>query len=99
MPRVWSRTVGLSAGLVKMEASMRLDKGIWRHFEGWQPAALAVFLAGSVASVVVPRPVEPGELPEPSVDGRELARIAARDEALAAAAKREPLEIEVRAVG
>lgn len=74
-------------------------KGFARHFEGWQAGVVAVFIAGSMAALVVPRPVEPREVPDPQVDPRALAQIARRDDALAAEAERTPLDAEVRLLG
>ena len=75
--------------------------GLARHFEGWQPGLLAVFLAGTTAAVVVPRPVASMELPEPTLEPRALERVARADDALArAAAERRPaLDRDVRALG
>lgn len=75
--------------------------GLARHFEGWQPGLLAVFLAGTTAAVVVPRPVASMELPEPTLEPRALERIARADDALArAAAERRPaLDRDVRELG
>lgn len=73
--------------------------GIARHFEGWQVAALAVFIPLVVALIVVPRPVAPTELPEPRFDGRAIARAEERDDDLAKAAEREGLDADVRALG
>jgi hypothetical protein len=56
-----------------------------RHFEGWQPAVVALFIAGSTAALAVPRPVDPAEVPLPLADPRALARALEADEALAAA--------------
>ncbi len=68
--------------------------------EGWQPAVVLVAFAALVALVAVPRPVEPDEaLPDPRVDRRELARVTSADDALAAAAEQERLDIDVRELG
>jgi hypothetical protein len=74
-------------------------RGLARHFEGWQPALIAVLLAGSTALLTVPRPVEPSEIPEPHVDGRALLRVEASDEALAAQADEKRLDVDVLALG
>lgn len=66
-------------------------QGWSRHLEGWQPATVAVFIAGSVAGLVVPRPVEPAEVPVPRVDPRALERTAEVDAARAAALEPVPL--------
>ncbi len=75
--------------------------GLARHFEGWQPGLLAVFLAGSSAAVAVPRPVVPVDVPEPMLDPRALSRAALADDALARAAeeRRPPLDFDVRTLG
>lgn len=77
----------------------RAAAGIARHFDGWQPALLAIFLAGTTASLIVPRPVEPEELPAPSVDPRATRRIVAADEERALAAEQSRLDLDVRALG
>jgi hypothetical protein len=56
-----------------------------RHLDGWQPAVVAIFIAGSTAALAVPRPVEPADVPLPLADPRALARAVASDEARAAA--------------
>jgi len=85
-------------------AGGRRSPGFARHFEGWQPGLLAVFLAGSSALVAVPRSVDPLELPEPTLSPRALAAVARADEALAAQAEREAaggarLDFDVRTLG
>ena len=70
-----------------------------RHLEGWQPAVVAVFLAGSAALIAVPRPVDAVDVPEPVVDPKALVRVQAIDRSLAAAAARETLDADVRALG
>lgn len=82
-----------------MSRSVKHGRGLSRHLEGWQPALLAVFIAGTVAVLVVPRPIEPTEIPVPTVDERALAAERAVDEARADAAVREPLDVDVRALG
>ncbi len=74
-------------------------QGLARHFEGWQPGLLAVFLAGSSAILAVPRSIQPTEIPAPIAAPRALERVAREDAALAAAAERERLEVDVRALG
>jgi hypothetical protein len=74
-------------------------RGFARHFDGWQPGLLAVFLAGSSAILAVPQSIQPTEIPEPIVEPRALERVAREDEALAAAAAREHLDVDVREVG
>lgn len=80
------------------------ERGFARHLEGWQPGVLAVFLAGSSALIAVPRPVEPRDVPEPTISPRALAEAARTDEALAEKAEAEnaahaPLDYDVRALG
>jgi hypothetical protein len=82
---------------VKIRARERV--GLARHLEGWQPAALAIFLAGSTALLAVPRPVDPIDLPEPRIDLRALERAAREDEELAAGADRERLDVDVLELG
>lgn len=73
--------------------------GLARHLEGWQPGLLAVFLAGSVALLAVPRSVPPTEVPVPFADPRRLGEVAAADDARARAAQDPPLDVDVRALG
>jgi hypothetical protein len=82
-----------------MTIDKRVAKGWSRHLEGWQPGVVAVFLAGSVTLLVAPRGATPDVVPEPDYDPRGAARAAATDTALAAAAARTPLDVEVRALG
>ena len=79
----------------------RKKSGLARHFEGWQPGLLAVFVAGSFAAVAVTRPVAPMDLPEPSLEPSAIERVARTDDALArAAAERRPvLDRDVRNLG
>jgi hypothetical protein len=82
-------------------AEGRKSSGWTRHFEGWQPGVLAVFVAGTTAALVVWRPVAPVDLPEPTLEPRALERAARADDALARAAaeRRPPLDFDVRALG
>lgn len=82
-----------------VKGSAHQRAGLARHFEGWQPAALAVFLAGSTALLAVPRSVEPIDLPEPNIDRRSLEQAALRDEALAAGADQARLDVDVLELG
>jgi hypothetical protein len=82
-----------------VKGSAHQRAGLARHFEGWQPAALAVFLAGSTALLAVPRPVDPIDLPEPRIDRRSLERQAQKDESLAAGADRTRLDVDVLELG
>lgn len=59
--------------------SQRRD-GLTRHLEGWQGLVVAVFIAGSVAALVVPRPVEPVDIPAPRIDPKALAHVNAVDD-------------------
>jgi tetratricopeptide (TPR) repeat protein len=74
-------------------------RGLGRHLEGWQPGALAVFLALAVALLVVPRAVEPVELPEPRVDARALARVDEIERERALSVRGRPLDADVRELG
>jgi hypothetical protein len=74
-------------------------RGLARHFAGWQPGLLAVVIAASFAALVVPRPVEPVDLPVPKVDLRELERLRQSDDARAALAERAALDVDVRQLG
>lgn len=75
--------------------------GLARHLDGWQPGLLAVFLAGTAAVLAVPRPVDPLELPEPRLELDALERTARADADLAeaVAARRAPLDFDLRALG
>jgi hypothetical protein len=79
--------------------------GVARHLEGWQGLVVSVFIAGSVAALVVPRPVEPLEVPAPSVDPEAIARVEAADDADADAVERgsaddeRSLDADVRELG
>jgi tetratricopeptide (TPR) repeat protein len=73
--------------------------GLARHFEGWQPALLTVFLVAMTVALVVPRPVDPSDLPEPWTDPGALALARAADDLRASVAESEPLDADVRAVG
>ncbi len=83
--------------MAKNEA--RISRGIGRHLEGWQPGLVAVFFAGSVALLAVPRSVPPTDLPVPLALPNELAEAAAKDDARARAAELRPLDADVRALG
>jgi tetratricopeptide (TPR) repeat protein len=83
------------------EPVKRIDapRGLARHFAGWQPGLLAVFIASAVAVLVVPRPVEPVDLPVPKLDLRELTRLRHADAARAELAERTALDVDVRKLG
>lgn len=74
-------------------------RGWARHLEGWQPAVLALLLAGSTAALAIPRSVAPIDLPEPRLDPRALHRVEADDAALADAADRQRLDVDVLKLG
>lgn len=74
-------------------------RGLARHFEGWQPALLSVFFAGSAAIIAVPRPVDPTFLPVPLADPRAITRSIAAEDKLARAAERDDLDLDVRKLG
>jgi len=82
-----------------VKAASKVRRGIGRHFEGWQPAALSILLAGSTALIAVPRPVEPVDLPEPRVDMRAIGRTIEHDLELARRAERERLDVDVLELG
>jgi hypothetical protein len=58
-----------------------------------------LLVAGLVGTLVMPRAAQPEAVPLPTIDGRELARIAASDTELARGARKDPLPGEVRALG
>jgi hypothetical protein len=89
---------------VKAHGEAREERGLGRHFEGWQPGALAILLAGSSALVAVPQSVDPVEVPVPMIAPEAIARATRADDALAAQAEREsrqgkPLDFDVRTLG
>lgn len=73
--------------------------GLARHFEGWQVGVVAVFVAGAMASVVVPRSVVPEGIPEPLLDPRRLSAVSDADAALATAVESAPLDTRTREIG
>lgn len=84
--------------------SEREPRGWSRHFEGWQPALLALFIAGTSAVVAVPRSVDPIEVPLPLIAPATMERVHRADDALAARAeaeskRNEPLDFDVRSLG
>lgn len=74
-------------------------RGWSRHLEGWQPALLALLLAGSTAALAIPRSIAPIDIPEPRLDPRALHHIDVVDAELAASADRERLDIDVLKLG
>ena len=74
-------------------------RGWARHFEGWQPAVLALLLAGSTAALAIPRSIAPVDLPEPRLDPGALQHIARVDAELASSADRERLDVDVLKLG
>lgn len=70
-----------------------------RHMDGFALGALTVCIAALAALLMVPRAVEPRELPLPQVDRNEEARLNELCEERARAATLRPLPIAVRAVG
>lgn len=74
-------------------------RGWTRHLDGWQPALLALLLAGSTAALAIPRSVAPVDIPEPRLDPRALRDIALTDVALADAADRQRLDVDVLKLG
>ena len=74
-------------------------RGWSRHLDGWQPAMLALLLAGSTAALAIPRSVAPIDIPEPRLDPRALQHIAAEDAELAASADRARLDVDVLKLG
>ena len=70
-----------------------------RHLEGWQPALLALLLAGSTAALAIPRSIAPFDIPEPRLDPGALHHIDLVDAELAASADRERLDVDVLKLG
>jgi hypothetical protein len=58
-----------------------------------------LLIAGSAILLAMPHGVAPRDIPPPSLDGRALAATTQRDDARAATAQRDQLDVEVRAVG
>lgn len=81
------------------ETASKRPTGFARHLEGWQLGVVAVGIALFGALLVVPRAVEPTELPPPVVDRTLLRRAALEDAARADRAEGEELPYDVRAVG
>ncbi|MFO0548426.1 MAG: hypothetical protein U0271_08575 [Polyangiaceae bacterium] len=65
---------------------MRTQKSWWRHFEGWQAGAVAVFVGGLVTAVLVPRSAMPEAIPPPSLSRAEAEGARERVRRLAAQA-------------
>jgi len=84
---------------VDVKSAKARSRGISRHLEGWQPAVLAIILAGSTALIAVPRPVDPIEVPDPQIDMREIAGVMRTDAERAEAADRKRLDIDVLELG
>ncbi len=78
---------------------LAVTRGWSRHLDGWQPALLALLLAGSTAALAIPRSVAPVDLPEPRLDPRALHNVALADAALADSADRERLDVDVLKLG
>ncbi len=74
-------------------------RGWSRHLDGWQPALLALLLAGSTAALAIPRSVAPVDLPEPRLDPGALRSVELADAALADSADRERLDVDVLKLG
>jgi hypothetical protein len=87
------------AARVPVKPTAGRDGWFSRHLEGWQPAVLAVLLAGATALVAVPRPIDALEIPEPLPDMSVVAAAARADEALAEGAERARLDVDVLALG
>ena len=75
------------------------DPGWSRHLEGWQPAMLALLLAGSTAALAIPRSIAPTDIPEPRLDPGALHHIESVDVELAASADRVRLDVDVLKLG
>ena len=74
-------------------------QGWSRHFDGWQPALLALLLAGSTAALAIPRAIAPTDIPEPRLDPGALHHIESIDADLAASADRVRLDVDVLKLG
>lgn len=74
-------------------------RGWSRHLDGWQPALLALLLAGSTAAIAITRSAPPLDLPEPRLDPSALHHIALVDAQLAASADAERLDVDVLKLG
>ncbi len=78
---------------------MRIRSRLRRQLDGWQAGAALLLLAGSAVFLVVPRAVEPTDLPLPMVDQQSWRETAAQDDSWARAAQRDGLDFDIRMVG
>lgn len=84
---------------VKTGSQPQSNRGLSRHFEGYELALVTVGIVASVALLVVPRATEPDVLPAPRVDLAETRRMADLDRERARLAEANPLPYEVRGAG
>ena len=89
----------LTRGSATTVKGLAETRGWTRHLDGWQPALLALLLAGSTAAIAIPRSVAPIDIPEPRLDPRALHHIAKEDAALAASADHTRLDVDVLKLG
>jgi len=75
------------------------EKRIAKIFEGWQLLVVTFVVAWGTALVVVPRPVEPRDLPVPRIEPRSATSIRDRDRDLAASLQTRPLDTKLRRLG
>lgn len=83
---------------MSVKSGTRGLRGFARRFDGWQPGLVAVLLAWATAVLVVPRPIPPADVPEPTVAPSDVAILRAREGQLAARA-RASLSAPIRALG
>jgi len=67
--------------------------------DGWQAGAMLLFIATGAILLAAPRGVAPTSIPPPAVDNAALETIERRDEVRARRVAREPLDVDVRALG
>lgn len=75
------------------------EKRIAKALDGWQLLVVTLVVAWGTALVVVPRPVEPRDLPVPRVEPRSATSVRDRDRDLAASLLTRPLDTKLRRLG
>jgi hypothetical protein len=75
------------------------EKRIAKALDGWQLLVVTLVVAWGTALIVVPRPVEPRDLPVPRIEPRSAMSIRDRDRDLAASIQTRPLDAKLRRLG
>ena len=91
-------TAGSSRLTVK-PSPLSAEKRIAKALDGWQLLVVTLVVAWGTALVVVPRPVEPRDLPVPRVEPRSATSVRDRDRDLAASLLTRPLDTKLRRLG